>query len=164
MTGLNQVRTAVVQTLTAAGLTAVTAYDGEAKRYDVPVAAVDVAEVTGKPMAMGSYLGQVYDETAGTVRELYGRRLELSLLLEVRAPGAAECETACETAAQAIMSGGLPSGLRLGEQSWEAVTWDKAAKMFLRRGHAAGTAYFTASAEEESGELLEFTLKGVVTT
>ena len=164
MTGLNQVRTAVIQTLRSAGLAAVAAYDGAVRQYGGAVAAVDVAEASGKPAALGSYLGQEYDPEKGTVVERYGRTLEVVLSLDIRAPSAADCEAGCETAAEALLSGGLPSGLRLGEQSWEAVSWDKANQMFLRKGRAAGRAFFTATAEEDSGVLLDFILKGVLTS
>jgi hypothetical protein len=163
MTGLNQVRDAVLQILQAAGLTAVAAWDGAAKRYEGAVAAVDVAEASGKPAAIGGYLGQVYDAETDTVAERYGRTLEVVLSIDVRAPTAALCETGCETAAEALLSGGLPSGLRLGEQSWEGVAWDRATQMFLRKGRAVGRAFFTATAEEDSGPLLDFILKGVRT-
>jgi len=163
MTGLNQVRDAVVKTLRDAGLTAMAAYGGAAKRYDGAVASVDVAEAVGKPGGFDSYLGQVYDPEAGTVIERYGRRLDVTLSIEVRAPDASACEEGCERAAEALLSGGLPSGLRLGEQSWEGVSWDKANQMFLRKGRAVGRAFFTAAAEEGSDALLrDFILKGVL--
>ncbi len=167
MTGLNQVKTAVLQTLKAAGLNAVAAYDGAAKRYSGAVAAVDVAEAVGKPGAFDSYLGQVYDPVSGAVAERYGRRLDVTLSVEVRAPTAAECEEGCEKAADALLSGGLPAGLRLGEQSWEAVAWDKTNQLFIRTGRAAGRAFFTATApdaDEGSGLLLDFILKGALTS
>jgi len=163
MTGLNQVRDAVIRTLRDAGLPAVAAYDGAAKRYDGAVASVDVAEAVGKPGGFDSYLGQVYDPDSGTVAERYGRRLDVTLSVEVRAPTASACEEGCERAAEALLSGGLPSGLRLGEQSWEGVSWDKSNQMFLRKGRAVGRAFFTATAEEGSDVLLrDFILKGVL--
>lgn len=163
MNGLNQVRGAVIETLLRGGLTAVAAYDGKAKRYPGPVIAVDVAEAGGKALALCSYLGQVYDEGSGTVKELYGRQLTVGISLEVRAPAAADCETAMESAAELLM-GGLPSGLRPGEQSWEAVSWDRDNQLFLRRGRVSCRAYFTAQTDEGDGTLLDFILKGVMTT
>lgn len=164
MTELNQVTAAVIRTLESAGLAAVAAYDGPAKRYPGAVTAVDVAEAVEKPAAFDRYLGQVWDPVTGAVEERYGRTLEVALSLEVRAPTAAECLAGCERAADALLSGGLPAGLRLGQQSWEAVSWDKTNQMFLRKGRALGRAFFTATAEEDSGLMLHFILKGVVTT
>ena len=162
MRGLNQVRQAIIDALSVAGLTAVPAFEGQAKRYDTAVVAVDVGAVSGKPAAMGSYLGETYDTEAGAVRELYGCRLDLTLTLGVRAPTAAACETACETAAETLLTGGLPSGLRLGEQRWEGVSWDKNNKLFLRKGQAEAKGFFIAVVDEESASLIDFTLKGVL--
>jgi hypothetical protein len=164
MSGLNQVRDVIVKTLTDAGLTAVASYGSAAKQYPGPVIAVDVAEAAGKQMAFGNYLGETYDAENGTVRELYGRRLDVSVSLEARAPAAADCEASIEAASDALLSGGLPSGLRLSEQNWEAVSWDRATRMFLRRGCLKCRAYFTAESSGESGVLLDFTLKGVLST
>ena len=163
MNGLNQVRGAVIAALTGGGLTAVAAYDGKAKRYPGAVVAVDVAEATGKTMAFCSYLGKTYDEATGTVKELYGRQLTVGIALEVRAPAAADCETVMETTSELLMST-LPSGLRPGEQSWEAVSWDRDNQLFLRRGRVSCKAYFTAETGQEDGTFLDFILKGVMTT
>ena len=83
MSGLEQVRQAVINTLRAAGLTAIPAFAGQAAQYDTAAVTVDVGAVSGKPAAMGSYLGETYDPEAGTVRELYGCRLDLTLTLGV---------------------------------------------------------------------------------
>ena len=162
MRGLNQVRQAIIDALSAAGLTAVPAFEGQAKRYDTAVVAVDVGAVSGKPAAMGSYLGESCNPEEGTVRELYGCRLDLTLTLGVWAPRAADCEIACETAAQTLLTGGLPSGLRLGEQRWEGVCWDKSNKLFLRKGQVEAKGFFIAVVDEESASLIDFTLKGVL--
>lgn len=161
MNGLNQIRAAVLTALQSAGLTAVPAFDGTAHRYAAPVTAVDVADAGSRPVGFGDYLGESYDETEGTVRELYGRQLDVTVSLEVRAPAAAECETAMETAAQTLLCA-LPSGIRPGELSWEAVSWDRHNQLFLRRGRLRCRAAFTAETDPESGTLLDFTLKGVV--
>ena len=162
MRGLEQVRQAVIDALRAAGLTAIPAFAGQAAQYDSAVVAVDVGAVSGKPAARGSYLGGTHDPGVGTVRELYGCRLDLTLTLGVWAPKGADCETACETAAETLLTGGLPSGLRLGEQRWEGVSWDKSNKLFLRKGQAEAKGFFIAVVDEESASLIDFTLKGVL--
>lgn len=162
MSGLDQVRQAVIGALEETGLTAVPAFEGTAKRYAGAVAAVDVGAVSGKPAAMGSYLGQVYDEKEGTVRELYGCQLDVTLTVDVWAPAAADCEAACEKAANVLLGGGLPSGLRLQEQSWEGISWDRKNQMFLRKGKVSGKGFFTASFDEETARLTDFNLKGVL--
>lgn len=163
MNGLNQVRGAVVQVLEDGGLTALAAYAGKAKRYDGPVITVDVAQAAGRAMALCSYLGKTYDEQAGTVKELYGRQLEVAISLEARAPAAEECENTMEAASELLVNR-LPAGLRMGEQSWEAVSWDRDNQMFVRKGRFCCRAYFTAETDQEAGTLLDFILKGVMTT
>lgn len=164
MRGLNQLRQAVIAALTEGGLRAVPAYEGAALRYTGTVIAVDVAEGTGRPMAMGDYLGQSYDEQAGTVTERYGCSLDFSLSLEVRAPAAADCESGCEAAADVLLGSGLPSGIHLKEQFWEGVVWDTRTQMFLRKGCVRGSACFVAQTDPETETLHDFTLKGVLNT
>lgn len=161
MTGLLAVRAAVLTALSDAGLTALAAYAGAARDDPGATVCVDVAGVESGPMALGGYLGQLLDGDTGAVREVYGLKMEATISLEVRAPAAADCERAMEAASDAL-NGALPSGLRLREESWEAVSWERASRRFLKRGSLRCTACFTASAEEGSGEFLDFTLKGVL--
>lgn len=162
MNGLNQIRTTVAQTLADAGLTAAPAWDGAAAEADRPVISVEVAETSGKPMAFGSYLGEKTDES-GNVREIYGRELETVLALDVRAPTAAACETTAEQSSDALSSR-LPAGLKLREENWAAISWDSVNRCFLRRGELKCSAYFVAEMSADTGTLLDFVLKGVLTS
>ena len=163
MRELTQVRDAAASALRAAGLTALTAFPAErAKRYDGAVAAVVVGAAEGTSMGFCNYLGQVYDEEAGTVRELYGRQLEGDIAVEIRAERAADCEAGSEAASDALL-GGLPEGIRPGELRWEALAWEKATGMFLRRGTLRCRAVFVAQAQADGGDFLDFILKGVMT-
>lgn len=162
MNGLNQVRSAVLSALTGAGVTAVAAYDGTAQRYEAPVAAVDLAAAAAKTAGLGSYLGTSCDAQTGEVREIYGRQIDMTVTVELRAPSAAECETAMETAAEVLLDG-LPSGIKPSELAWEAVCWDSKNQLFLRRGSLSCRTYFTAESSENAASLLDFTLKGVIT-
>ena len=164
MTGLNQIRDAVVAALRSAGMNALAAHAGKTAEITGPVLTVDVGEVAQQQAALCSYLGEQTDANSGEPREVYGRRLDVTIALEARAPAAADCESACESAAEVLLGDGLPSGLRMGVQSWEAVTWDKTNRLFLRRGSVKCRALFLALADAESADLLEFTLKGVLTS
>ena len=113
-------------------------------------------------MGLGGYLGTVYDPDAGTEREIYGRMLEVTVSVDVYAPdGADACESAMETAAETLMAG-LPAGLRLRSLQWGQTEWDEDSGLYLRRGTAEYTAQFTATASAETGEILDFELKGVM--
>lgn len=162
MKELTQVRRAVLEALKGAGITAVEAFpEGGVKRYDGAVAAVAVGAAEGKTVAFCSYLGEVWDEAAGTVRELYGKQLEGEILVDVRAQRAAECESGCEAAAEVLL-GGLPAGIRPGELRWEALQWEKSTGMFLRRGILRVQAVFVAQSGEDGETFLDFILKGVM--
>ena len=153
MRELAQVRRAVVQALNDAGVRAVEAFpEGLSKDYGGPVAAVAVGTAEGKALGFCNYLGERYDEAAGTVRELYGKQLEGEITVEIRAERAAACESAGETAAETLLS-----GLR-----WEALTWEKTTGMFLRRGRLRCQALFLAESREDGEVFLDFILKGVM--
>lgn len=162
MNGLSQISGAVIAALQGAGLTAAPAYAGAAREIAGPAAAVDVADAGSRPVGFGDYLGQSWDESTGAVRELYGRQMDVCIRVDVRCESAAGCETAMETAAQALLTA-LPAGIRPGELAWEAVAWEKSTQRFLRRGRLKCRAAFIAETDAESGALLDFTLKGVVT-
>ena len=160
MKELTQVRDAVVDAFCEAGLTAMTAFPAErAKRYIRPVATVSVGAVEGHVLGFCNYLGEIFD--GGTVRELYGKQLEGDIVVEIRAEQAVDCERGCETAADVLM-GKLPVGIRPGELRWEAIAWEKATGMFLRKGCLRCQAVFTAVEQEDETAFLDFILKGVM--
>ena len=164
MKELTQVRDAVVSALQGAGVTALAAFPaGRAKQYSGPVATVGVGAAEGKTLGFCNYLGQRYDEEAGTEVELYGKQLDAVISVDLRAPSAAECEKGCETAADVLL-GGLPEGIRPGELQWEALCWEKETGMFLRRGKLRCQAVFQAQAKEDGTAFLDFLLKGVMKT
>lgn len=162
MKELTQVRQAVTDALSAAGITALEAFpDSRAKSYSGAVVAVAVGAAEGKNLGFCNYLGEIYDEEAGTVRELYGKQLEGDITVDIRAERAADCESGAASAAEVLL-GGLPAGIRPGELRWEALAWEKATGMFLRRGSLRCQAIFVAESREESGVFLDFILKGVM--
>ena len=164
MKELIQVQQAVIRALNDAGVEAIGAFpDGRAKAYAGAVATVAVGAVEGKPMGFCNYLGEIYDDEAGTVRELYGTQLEGNVVVDIRAERAADCENGCQQAAE-ILFGGLPNGIRPGELCWDALVWEKATGMFLRRGTLQCQAFFVAQSQEDGELFLDFILKGVMQT
>ena len=164
MKELTLVRDEVVRALREAGLTALAAWPSERRRsYDGAVAAVDVGTVESGALGFCNYLGQTYDQTLGTVRELYGKQLAAEILVDIRAEGAADCESACGLAADVLL-GRLPAGIRCGELSWEGIRWEKDTGLFCRRGRLQCQAVFVAESGEDDEAFLDFRLKGVLTT
>ena len=163
MKELAQVRDAVISALRGAGLTALAAFPAEhARAYSGAVAAVAVGAARGKAVGLCNYLGEVDDKTHGTVREVYGKQLEGIITVDIRGRRAAEGETGCERAAEALL-GGLPAGIRPGELRWEALTWERETGMFLRRGELQCRTFFVAESREDGAAFLNFILKGVIT-
>lgn len=162
MKELAQVKQAVMDALNGAGVAAIEAFpDSRAKVWSGAVATVSVGAADGKTLGFCNYLGEVYDETAGTVRELYGKQLEGEICVDLRAERAAECETGCQQAAEVLL-GHLPVGIRPGELNWEALSWEKSTGMFLRKGRLRCQAVFVAEAQEDGEIFLDFILKGVM--
>ena len=162
MKELAQIRTAVLEALQKAGIPAMAQYpDRQAKSYTGAAATVGVGAASGKAAGFCHYLGEMTDPETQAVRERYGRELTGQITVELRADRAADCESGCETATEALLNG-LPEGIRTGDLTWEAICWEKNTGMFLRRGSLACRALFLAESDAESGEFLDFRLKGVM--
>ena len=83
MKELTQISQAVIDALKQAGVPAMAAYPAErARQYDGAVAAVSVGTAEGRAVGFCNYLGQAWDEEAGTVQELYGKQLEAVISVE----------------------------------------------------------------------------------
>lgn len=161
MKELKQMRDAVIAALRAGGMAAEAAFPAKwAAERKTPLASVFVGAAEGKALGLCGYLGETRD-AGGGVREVYGKRLEGVIAVEVRAGRAADCEAGSETAA-AVLLGKLPEGIRPGELSWEALAWEKETGLFLRRGKLQCEALFLAEAGDEGPEFLDFMLKGVL--
>ena len=164
MKELTAIRDAVLSALGDAGLTALAAFPAEeARRYSGAVAAVAVDTAESKTVGFCNYLGEAWDEVAGTVREFYGKRLEATITVEIRGAQAAVCDGGAESAAEVLL-GGLPSGIRPGELSWEGICWEKETGMFLRRGRLQCQAGLVAQSIGTDPMFLDFILKGVLST
>lgn len=161
MKELRQIRDAVIRALRDGGLAAEAAFPAKwAAERTTPLATVDVGTAEGRALGFCGYLGETRGED-GQVREVYGKRLEGVITVDIRAPGALECREGGETAA-AVLLGKLPEGIRPGELRWEALAWEKQTGLFLRRGTLQCQALFLAERGEEETEFLDFKLKGVL--
>ena len=161
MKELRQIRDAVIDALSSAGLCAGAAFpDRRVPKCPGPSATVSVGAAEGKAVGFCNYLGETTGSD-GRVRELYGKQLDGTISVEIRAASAQDCDSGCETAS-GVLLGGLPDGIRPGELRWEALAWDKNLQLFLRRGALSCSALFTASAAEDESQFLDFILKGVL--
>ena len=162
MTAVGQVKRAVAAAIKAAGCAAIESYSEEQlKRYATAVAAVGTKETVIEESGAAQYLGEKVDEATQETVSVYGRKMLLTLLIEVYAPrtlGAAGCEKAAEAVTQALMT----EGLKLGSLQWGKTGWDKTAGMFRLDASAKYAAYFVAEAAEDETVFTDFVLKGTV--
>ena len=165
MTAVRQVKRAVAEAIQTAGCTAIESYSEEQlKRYETAVTAVGTKETVIEESGAAEYLGETISETTQETVAVYGRRMLLTLLLEVYAPrtlGAAGCEDAAETVTQALMTA-LPEGLKLRSLQWSKTGWDRTSGMFRLDASAKYAAYFVAETAEDEAVFTDFVLKGTV--
>ena len=165
MTAVGQVKRAVAAAIKAAGCAAIESYSEEQlKRYATAVAAVGTKETVIEESGAAQYLGEKVDVATQETVSVYGRKMLLTLLIEVYAPrtlGAAGCEKAAEAVTQALMTA-LPEGLKLGSLQWGKTGWDKTTGMFRLDASAKYAAYFVAEAAEDQTVFTDFVLKGTV--
>ncbi len=165
MTAMKQVKRAVISAIESTGCGAEEAYSAERlRRYERAAAAVGVREAHISGSGVTDYLGRRVDERTQEIVEVYGRRMEVGLSIDIYAPralGAEGCETAAENVAQALLTA-LPEGLRLRALHRGETEWDKVSGMFRLCAQAEYAAYFTAEAAEEETVFTDFVLKGTV--
>ena len=172
MTAVGQVKRAVAAAIKAAGCAAIESYSEEQlKRYATAVAAVGTKETVIEESGAAQYLGEKVDEATQETVSVYGRKMLLTLLIEVYAPrtlGAAGCEKAAEAERVATARRGgltreeLPEGLKLRTLQWGKTGWDKTTGMFRLDASAKYAAYFVAEAAEDETVFTDFVLKGTV--
>ena len=147
MTAVGQVKRAVSAAIKAAGCAAIESYSEEQlKRYATAVAAVGTKETVIEESGAIEYLGEKVDEATQETVSVYGRKMLLTLLIEVYVPrtvGAAE-------------------GLKLRTLQWGKTGWDKTTGMFRLDASAKYAAYFVAEAAEDETVFTDFVLKGTV--
>ena len=158
------VRERVAAFLNQNGVEAVCAYpDSRRTRRTGVVAAVSVRACQGGPEGFRDYLGERYDETTGQWQELYGRRITLTLGLDLYAhqeSGAAEIQKAYDRLAEAFQWEG-PAGLVLQELSCGETEFDREAGLFHRPVTAVCRGFLYAVASE-GGAFLDFSVRGEV--
>ena len=106
---LSQIRDAVVSALAAEGWRRWTPTRTSGPGGMAPGGAVAVETAESRTVGFCNYLGEVFDTGAGAPRELYGKRLEAVISIEIRGQRAADCEQGCETAAEVLLGRSPPA-------------------------------------------------------
>lgn len=165
MTGaLGRWRTSVAEQLRSAGLEAVEAMGPErAARVRGPVAAVALAGAACGPGGFQDYLGAEETQGGGS-REVYGRWVELTLRLDVFAPrdgGAPACRAAAEQAAEELLFRGA-AGLPVAELTAGETEFLERDGLYRLAVRCRCGAWLTARADEETGALTDFEVRGTM--
>ena len=162
MNGLEELRCAMADYLNGQGVWAVPAWEaGQRMKPDEAVAAVSLRGCEGGPAGFQDYLGQQYDPESGLWRELYGRRAQVTLGLDIRASrsgGERACTQMFSAMVQALTVGG-PEGMRLQELSCGETVFDEAEGLFRLPVKAVGVVFLYA-VTDENGSFTDFTVKG----
>lgn len=165
MTAAGQVRRALVRAIEESGCAATESYSAETlARQEKAFCAVGTREMKIERAGTAEYLGRRMDGQTQQSQEVFGRRMTMTLSMDIYAPRALlarGCEEAAEQVTQALLTA-LPEGLRPVTLRWEETKWDSVSGMFRREGSAAYEAYFVAESTEEETVFTEFILRGTV--
>ena len=125
------------------------------------VAAVSLRACESGPGGFQDYLGERYDAPTATWRELYGKKLRVTVGLDLYAPaegGEAACQRAFDRMAAAFHSGG-PPGLKVRSLSRGEGRFDEGQGLFCCPVEAVCEAWLYAETDG-SGAFLRFEVKG----
>lgn len=165
MTGaLGRWRAAVAEQLRSAGLESVEAMGPErAVRVRRPAAAVALAGAECGAGGFQDFLG-LEDTEGGGRREVFGRRVELTLRLDVFAPrdgGAPACREAAERAAEELLFQGA-AGLPVAELTAGETEFLERDGLYRLAVRCRCGAWLTARAGEDAGTLTDFEVRGTM--
>ena len=159
---LDTVRERMAECLRKAGVEAVCAWPGGARRrVQGPVAAVSLRSCQGGPGGFRDYRGERYNQERGCWEELYGRKVRLVFGLDLYAPGpdgAPALRTAFDVVAGALQREG-PEELKLLELSCGEVEDDPGTDLLRCPAEAVCEGWLYAVADE-AGAFLDFIVRG----
>lgn len=136
---------------------------GAARRHTAPFVTVGLKSGTAMTCGMAAYLGVQTDEN-GASRELYAKRAELTLGLDIWAPrtesgGATACAELFGTMAAGLPT--LPGGIRVREMQCGETTYSETAGMYCCPAALTAAVYLYAQADDD-GVFTDFYVKGVL--
>lgn len=144
------------------GIPALDGWSGQARRrVTQPVCVVSVEEYTAASGGFEHYLGERFDEKTARWEELYGRRIELKLGLDLYAPKQG-CQQELQQLLERIISAltlEAPQGLQVEKIICGNLRWEEQSRLLKRQMSAVCTAWLLA-ARSEGGEFLDFELRG----
>lgn len=164
--GLDDIRGAIVDHLRAAGLEAVTAWEGGGRlERDCPVVAVSLRKCGVASGGFANYLGERLGEDSGLWEAVYGRRVTLTLGLDLYASvavGGQAVEATFEKLVTALTENPM-EGMNLEAISCGEIGYDEGERLLKQTAEAECQLYLYA-VEAEGDSFLDFKVKGGLTT
>ena len=165
MTELEYILEAVVNGLSSAGTgNVIRAYPpGVTAAYTEPVTAVGLKSGSGVSVGLAEYMGMEYDSVSDSFREVYGKKVELSISLDIYSPrddvyGAAACTAVFGRIMTAAMS--RPSGIKILEMSCGETVYDSVSRMFRCQGELRCAVALYMAKSDEGADFTSFKIKG----
>lgn len=156
------IRARMTRYLQEQGIHAVAAWPlDERRKQEGAVVAVSVRKCQSGPAGFQDYLGELFNEESGQWEELYGKKVQLTIGLDLYADaqaGEQAIQTCFDQLAQALQEGG-PEGLRIQSLSCGETGFDRGGRMLKRTAQAECAAYFYA-VTEPGGAFLDFEIRG----
>ena len=164
MKGYEQVQTVLCEKLRETGIPTVPAWTRQnLPRVTEAAAVVGILETESGPAGFGDYLGTAWDETLGGTVERYGKRVRMTLFVDLYAPkGQPEELERAAAALEEALARPMREQLRAIQVRRGEMESDRPGDSLRCRCTVACTAYFTAAYSEEGALLTDFILKGVL--
>lgn len=161
---LDEVQSTMASFLCENGIDAMASWpDTRRERLTQPTVLVSLESLSCSPAGMQDYLGQRQNETTGQWEELYGRRAQAVLDLDVLAPedsSAQECRQTANALARLFQTE-RPGALTVQELRLDEPEHDEKRGLLRLRCVLTCTG-IVCTAGEEAGTFLDFTLRGDV--
>lgn len=150
----------LLQTIEQAGFPAIRANPADRlPRISAPVVCIGVKQAKGSAAGFYDYLGTIDDPETGP-QELYGRRVDCAMQLEVISPLSGGAQTAEDAASAVMQAAGALCGVRVGSLTLGSVRCDAENAVFRCPVTVELSAYFYAVETDDGESLTDFILKG----
>lgn len=163
MMGLDNIRARMVQFLRKGGINAVTAWGADLrKKVNGVLVTVCLKQYQGGPAGFQDYLGEQLNLESGRWEDLYGKKIQILLGLDLYAPPSMGETAICSTfdrIAELLRAEG-PDGLHVLELSTGATSYDHALALCHASAEARCQAFLYAVSDQE-GTFLDFEIRGV---
>ena len=126
-----------------------------------PLVVVTLREYAALPAGFEHYLGERYNDKTAAWEEVYGRKVELTLGLDLYAPEMGreeELQRLLERLTQ-VLTLSAPAGIQVERIACGETRWDEKQRVLKREVSAVCTAWLVAACPE-GAEFLEFELRG----